>query len=99
MNRLLNLLEHLESVVGKLDQSVTLTATQGGIIACADAIDKVRVKLGYNSTAGGSKVRAGFQRLEKRLAAPFQESDIVYWKDVVTSTQQSLQIALQALQM
>lgn len=99
MNRLVDLLELLQSVITKLDTGSTMLATQSGIVACSTAIDQIRSKVGDVSLVGGLGLRAGMKKLVKRVTFPFRESEVRYWKTVINDIQQSLQTALQALQM
>jgi hypothetical protein len=97
MEELANLLELLESIVTKVDPSHTVTATRTGIKSCADAITTIRKKLKPGDQASNGGIKSSLKRLGKRLAFPFKEADITYWKDVLNSVQQSLQTALIAL--
>ena len=99
MNRLIDLLELLESVVGNLETGPSVVATQSGIVACSTAIDQIRSKVGGPNSGGGPGLRAGMKKLTKRISFPFKEPEIKYWKTVVSDIQQTLQTALQALQM
>ncbi|KAH8632632.1 hypothetical protein IG631_11266 [Alternaria alternata] len=97
VEELANLLELLESIVAKVDPSHTVTATRTGIKSCADAIATIRKKLKPGDQASDGGIKSSLKRLGKRLAFPFKEADITYWKDVLNSVQQSLQTALIAL--
>lgn len=97
MEELANLLELLESIVKKVDPSHTVTATRTGIKSCADAITTIRKKLKPGDQASDGGIKSSLKRLSKRLAFPFKEADIKYWKDVLNTLQQSLQTALLAL--
>ncbi|KAI4653234.1 uncharacterized protein J4E79_008748 [Alternaria viburni] len=94
---LANLLEQLESVIGKVDPSQSVSATRTGIVSCANAIATIRKKLKPDDQAANSGIKSSLKRLTKRLAFPFKEADITYWKDVLSTIQQSLQTALLAL--
>ncbi|KAI1671095.1 hypothetical protein Ptr902_08443 [Pyrenophora tritici-repentis] len=98
MNRLVDLLELLETVIVKVDTGPSMLVTQGGIVACSTAINQIRSKVGDVNPAGGSELGAGMKRLAKRITFPFKESDVKYWKTVISDIQQSLQTALHALQ-
>jgi len=97
MEELANLLERLESVIGKVDSSQSVSATRTGIVSCANAIATIRKKLKPDDQAGDGGIKSNLKRLTKRLAFPFKETDINYWKDVLNTIQQSLQTALLAL--
>jgi hypothetical protein len=97
MEELANLLELLESIVAKVDQSQSVTATRTGIKSCTDAIATIRKKLKPGDQASNGGIKSSLKRLGKRLAFPFKEADIKYWKDVLNTLQQSLQTALLAL--
>jgi len=94
---LANLLERLESVIGKGDPSQSVSATRTGIVSCANAIATIRKKLKSDDQAANSGIKSNLKRLTKRLAFPFKEADITYWRDVLNTIQQSLQTALLAL--
>ncbi|KAI4678989.1 uncharacterized protein J4E88_006279 [Alternaria novae-zelandiae] len=94
---LANLLEQLESVIGKVDPSQPVSATRTGIVSCANAIATIRKKLKPDDQAASGGIKSSLKRLTKRLAFPFKEADIKYWKDVLNTIQQSLQTALLAL--
>ncbi|KAI4681442.1 uncharacterized protein J4E84_007679 [Alternaria hordeiaustralica] len=94
---LANLLERLETVIGKVDPSQSVSATRTGIVSCANAIATIRKKLKPDDHAANSGIKSSLKRLTKRLAFPFKEADITYWKDALNTIQQSLQTALLAL--
>ena len=94
---LANLLEQLEFVIGTVDPSQSVSATRTGIVSCANAIATIRKKLKPDDQAANSGIKSSLKRLTKRLAFPFKEADITYWKDVLNTIQQSLQTALLAL--
>ncbi|KAI4684177.1 hypothetical protein J4E81_009056 [Alternaria sp. BMP 2799] len=94
---LANLLERLESVIGKVDPSQSVSATRTGIVSCAHAIATIHKKLKPDGEAVNGGMKSSLKRLTKRLAFPFKEAEIRYWKDVLNTVQQSLQTALSAL--
>ncbi|KAI4945832.1 hypothetical protein J4E91_007746 [Alternaria rosae] len=94
---LANLLERLESVIGKVDPSQSVSATRTGIVSCANAIATIRKKLKPDEHSSVGGIKSNLKRLTKRLVFPFKEADIMYWKDVLNTVQQSLQTALLAL--
>ncbi|KAF2873941.1 hypothetical protein BDV95DRAFT_604162 [Massariosphaeria phaeospora] len=98
LDSLADLLELLESIIGKLNPSGSVSATRSGIEACAEAIKKIRTKISDQSNANDSKLRFHIKRAKQRLAYPFKQEDIMHWKGVVESIQQSLHTALLALQ-
>ncbi|KAI4606328.1 hypothetical protein J4E83_010136 [Alternaria metachromatica] len=95
--QLANLLELLESTISKVDQSNSVSATRTGIVSCAHAIATIRKKLKPDDGAVNGGMKSSLKRLTKRLAFPFKEAEIRYWKDVLNTVQQSLQTALSAL--
>ncbi|CAN9380953.1 unnamed protein product [Alternaria alternata] len=97
MEELANLLELLESIVAKVDPSQSVSTTLTGIASCADAIATIRKKLKPDSHASSGGMRSNLKRLGKRMAFPFKEAEIEYWKGVLNTIQQSLQTALLAL--
>jgi Asp-tRNA(Asn)/Glu-tRNA(Gln) amidotransferase C subunit len=96
---LANLLELLESIISKVDQSQAVSATRSGITSCAKAISTIKKKLRPDDQASSDRIRSSLKGLVKRLAFPFKEAEIKYWKDVLNTIQQSLQTALLALVM
>ena len=82
---LANLLERLESVIGKVDPSQSVSATRTGIVSCANAIATIRKKLKPDDQAANGGIKSSLKRLTKRLAFPFKEADIKYWKDVLNT--------------
>ncbi|KAI4702795.1 hypothetical protein J4E89_010132 [Alternaria sp. Ai002NY15] len=95
--QLANLLELLESTISKVDQSNSVSATRTGIVSCAHAIATTRKKLKPDGEVVNGGIKSSLKRLTKRLAFPFKESEIRYWKDVLNTVQQSLQTALSTL--
>jgi hypothetical protein len=94
---LANLLELLESIIGQVNQSQSVSATHTGIASCADAIAIIRKKLKPDDQTSSGGIKSSLKRLGKRMAFPFKEADIKYWKDALNTIQQSLQTALLAL--
>lgn len=94
---LANLLERLESVIEKVGPSQSVSATRTGIVSCANAIATIRKKLKLDDHSSDGGIKLSLKRLTKRLAFPFKEAEIKYWKDVLNTIQQSLQTALLAL--
>jgi len=82
-----------------VDQSQSASASQTGIASCAVATATIRKKLKLDDQATTDGIKSGLKKLTKRLALPFKEAEIKYWKDVLSSIQQSLQTALLALVM
>jgi hypothetical protein len=96
---LVNLLENLETIISRLDTTTAVALTRHSIHECARAIDTIRAKLGDALPAKGSgRLWSRSRNAIKRLAYPFKEGEIKYWKEVLNSIQQSLQIALLASQ-
>jgi hypothetical protein len=94
---LANLLESLESIINKADQSHAVSVTRTGIVSCANAISTIRKKLKPDDRSSDGGIKSSLKRLTKRLAFPFKEAEIKYWKDVLNTIQQNLQTALLAL--
>jgi hypothetical protein len=94
---LANLLESLESIISKADQSHAVSVTRTGLVSCANAISTIRKKLKPDDRPSDGGIKSSLKRLTKRLAFPFKEAEIKYWKDVLNTIQQSLQTALLAL--
>ncbi|CAN9375290.1 unnamed protein product [Alternaria sp. RS040] len=94
---LTNLLELLETIVAKVDPSQSVSTTLTGIASCAEAIATIRKKLKLDDQAANGGIKSSLKRLGKRMAFPFKEAEIEYWKGVLNTIQQSLQTALLAL--
>ena len=94
---LTNLLELLEIIVAKVDPSQSVSTTLTGIASCADAIATIRKKLKPDDLASDGKIKVSLKRLGKRMAFPFKEAEIEYWKGVLNTIHQGLQTALCAL--
>ncbi|CAG5188619.1 uncharacterized protein ALTATR162_LOCUS11996 [Alternaria atra] len=94
---LANLLELLETIIGRVNQSQSVSATHTGIASCADAIVTIRKKLKPDDQTSSGGIKSSLKRLGKRMTFPFKEADIKYWKDALNTIQQSLQTALLAL--
>jgi hypothetical protein len=94
---LTNLLELLETIVAKVDPSQSVSTTLTGITSCAEAIATIRKKLKLDNQAVDGGIKSSLRRLGKRMAFPFKEAEIEYWKGVLNTIQQSLQTALLAL--
>lgn len=91
------LLELLETIIGRVDRSQSVSTTLTGIASCADAIVTIRKKLRPDDQASDGGIKSSLKRLGKRMALPFKEAEIEYWKGVLSTIQQSLQTALLAL--
>jgi hypothetical protein len=99
LDRLVDLLEHLNFIVSKLGATTTVALTKVSIQECARAIEAIRARVGAaHQTTASRGFWACSRKTIKRLAFPFKEADIKYWKDVLSSIQQKLQTALLALQ-
>jgi hypothetical protein len=94
---LTNLLELLETIVAKVDPSQSVSTTLTGIASCAEAIATIKKKLKPDNQAVDGGIKSSLKRLGKRMAFPFKEAEIEYWKGVLNTIQQSLQTALLAL--
>jgi len=97
LDTLVNHLENLETIISKLVTTTAITLTRTSIHECARAIETIRARLGdaIPETSSG-RFWSRSRSATKRLAYPFKEGEIKYWKEVLTSIQQSLQIALLA---
>jgi len=98
MDNLADLLEELEAITSRVTTNRPATLTKQGICECARAIAMVRSKVGDDGSPG-SRPWAKLRKTVRRLAYPFKEADIVYWKDVLSYVQQHLNTALLALLM
>jgi hypothetical protein len=99
MGTLTNLLELLEDTVSKVSQSNAKDATQVGIIACSDALDKIKTRLASLSATKTSRLSQQLQHVRQRLLYPFKQADILFYKDLVESVQQNLMFAFSILQL
>jgi hypothetical protein len=99
LDSMVDLLEYLESMISKFGSTTPVSLTEVSIQECARAIDAIRARLGAAlPTASSQGFWTRSRAIIKRLAFPFREADIKYWKDVLSSIQQNLQTALLALQ-
>ncbi|KAF2822963.1 hypothetical protein CC86DRAFT_423034 [Ophiobolus disseminans] len=89
MDDLADLLEQLETVTNKITMNNSTALAKRGICQCARAIDMVKAKLGDNNLPT-SRPWAKFRKTVRRLAYPFEEADIKYWKDVLAYRQGEL---------
>jgi hypothetical protein len=101
VEQLADILESLETTItgAGLSSTSTLTVTYSGISACASALEQIKERLGTRSSIGQSRIETRIKIIKKYLSYPFQEGDLVYWKNALDHVQQHLQTALLALQM
>lgn len=95
--KLTNVLDSLETIVTKVDPSQAVSTTLTGIASCAEAIVTIRKKLKLDDPASSGGIKSNLKRLGKRMAFPFKEAEIEYWKGVLNTIHQGLQTALCAL--
>ena len=97
LDTLVNLLENLETIITRLDTTTAIALTKTSIQECARAIATIRTRLedAIPATSSG-RLWTRSRNVIKRLAYPFQESDIKYWKEVLSSIRENLQIAMLA---
>jgi hypothetical protein len=70
------LLELLETIIGRVDRSQSVSTTLTGIASCADAIVTIRKKLRPDDQASDVGIKSSLKRLGKRIAFPFKEAEI-----------------------
>jgi hypothetical protein len=99
MESLTDQLEALESLLDKYPCGRPKDATQAGIIACSNALDKIKQQLAPFSKTKTSGIRHLLQDVRVRLAYPFKHESIMFCKDIVQSVQYNLTTALQVLEM
>ncbi|KAF1844398.1 uncharacterized protein K460DRAFT_369266 [Cucurbitaria berberidis CBS 394.84] len=99
LNQLSDVLEALEACIDRLRGPVLVTAARDSVIACANAMETIKNKLGSCSTSNKSKLRIGMGRLATRLIFLFKESDVLYLRGMVSDILQTWQVALHALQL
>ena len=99
VDRLTDVLELLETVIGKADAGPIVTVTRTGVFACAVAIEKIKERLGNANHSKGRGTRAYLRDVKEKLRFPLRQADILYWKTVLLEVQQSLQTAIQVLQL
>ena len=73
--------------------------TRTGILACEDALGKIRARLGGTRSGKGSKLGVQLGYLKERLVGPFKQSELVNCKEVLRSVQEDLHTALMILEM
>jgi len=100
LDTLVDLLEHLETATSRMDPTTPVALVKAIIQQCALSIESIRTKVGDDTpSTSSSRFSTQSRKVMKRLAYPFKESDIKYWRDALSSIRQNLQIALQALEM
>ncbi|KAI4616208.1 uncharacterized protein J4E87_008943 [Alternaria ethzedia] len=100
LDTLVDLLEHLETATSRMDPTTPIALVKTIIQQCALSIESIRSKVGDDTpSTNSSRFSTQSRKVIKRLAYPFKESDIKYWRDALSSIRQNLQIALQALEM
>lgn len=97
MDELAAHLERLESILSKMEPNAYVAGTEEGIIACAEAIKKIRDKLGWDMSASGTKIRMQWRAMKQKLWYTFKKGDIAYARGVIEFIEQNLQTALLAL--
>ena len=97
MDELAAHLERLESLLSKMKPSAHIAGVEEGIIACAEAIQKIKDKLGWDASAGGITFRMQWKDLKQKLWYNFKKGDIAYARGVIEFVEQNLQTALLAL--
>jgi hypothetical protein len=100
LDTLVDLLEYLETATSRMDPTTPIALVKAIIQQCALSIESIRTRVGNSAPAtSSSRFSAQSRKVINRLAYPFKESDIKYWRDALSSIRQNLQIALQALEM
>jgi hypothetical protein len=93
MESLADLLEVLETVIGQRDPTTCSESVRTEIIACKDALTKIKDKLPIQTYNGKN-----LQRLKYRLLFPFKQDGILWCKEVAESIQLNLNTALHILE-
>lgn len=89
--------EHLESILSEMKPSAYVIGAEEGIAACVEVIKKIKDKLGWDASAGGTAFRTQWKDLKQKLWYPFKKGDIVYARGVIKFVEQNLQAALLSL--
>jgi hypothetical protein len=97
MDKLAAHLERLESILSVMEPSSYVAGAEEGIIACAEAIKRIRYKLGWDASAGGTTFGTQWKDLKQKLWYNFKKGDIAYARAVIEFVEQNLQTALLAL--
>ena len=96
---LADLLELLEGLVNTQSSASVKTATQAGISACSNALDKINKHLAPWKCKKMSKTSQILHDFKLRLSYPFKHEDIMFCKDTMQSLQRNLNTALLVLEM
>jgi hypothetical protein len=97
MDELAAHLERLESIMSKIEPSAYVTGAEEGIVACAEAIKKIRDKLSLDASAIETTLRTQWRDMKQKLWYSFKKMDIAYARGVIEFIEQNLQTALLAL--
>ncbi|KAJ4288419.1 hypothetical protein N0V90_011654 [Kalmusia sp. IMI 367209] len=93
--RLADILERLDSVVKRAEQSPCQEAVTTGIIECAKALDLIKARLGIRD-ASRTGFRDQMRVLGEKLAFPFKQEKLAFLKDVLRDMERHLHTALHA---
>jgi hypothetical protein len=97
MDELAAHLERLETIMSKIEPNAYVKGAEEGIVACAEAIEKVRDKLGWDASTSGTTFRTQWRDMKQKLWYSFKKMDIAYARGVIEFIEQNLQTALLAL--
>lgn len=98
LDRLESHLERLELELSKLKTLGAASSASENVVACADALHRIRQKLTNSATSSSSttssKFRQQFQSLKFRFMFPFRKADLQHLRSLLESVQADLQLAL-----
>jgi hypothetical protein len=97
MDELAAHLERLESIMSKMEPNAYVTGAEEGIVACAEAIKRIRDKLGLDASANETTLQTQWRDMKQKLWYSFKKMDIAYATGVIEFIEQNLQTALLAL--
>lgn len=90
-------LERLISILSKMEPNPHTLGAKQGIVVCAEAINKIKDKLGWELNGARSTCRMQWKDPKKRLGYTLKKADIAHVRGVVEFIEQNLHTALLAL--
>lgn len=93
LDRLETHLEELETVLKKLGPTGPVAGTSAAVLACNNALCRIRRRLPGSSSVSDSKYRQQFQSLGFHLSYPFKKGDLEFLQSLVKDIHRELQTA------
>lgn len=99
LDQLTNVLELLETSLGRHGVSPYTKVAQSSIVSCETALESIKKLISTFSPSCDPGLRNSMERFAKRLVFPFKEAEVDHWKSTVNDMLQTLQVTLHALEM